>query len=61
MSTRFEKTKPPSEKRVKQTTSGPSKRRRTLQISSLESEEETGDRLVEPTDQEVNTSVGRKA
>ena len=36
-------------------------RRRTLQISSSESKEETGDKLVEPIDQEAKTLAGRKA
>ena len=50
-STRLEKKKPmqtPSlEKRVKKTSSGPSKRRKTLQIYSFKFEEETSDRPIQ--------------
>ena len=60
-STRFEKTKNPPKKRVKKKIGGPSKRTRTLQVSFSKSEEEIGDRPVEPMDQEVKTSAGMKA
>ena len=60
-STSLERTKNPPKKRVKQTTSGPRKKRITLKISSSKSKEETGDRPVEPVDQEEKTSAGRKA
>ena len=46
---------------MKKTTSGPNKKRITLQISSSNSKEQTDDRLVELVDQEAKTSAGRKA
>ena len=64
-SSRLEKTKtmetPTPTKRTKETTSGPGKKRKTLQISSSHSKEETGGRLIQHTVQEVKNSTGRRA
>lgn len=57
-STSLERTKTPPKKRVKKTTSGPRKKRRTLQISSSE---EIGDRPTKPADQEAKTLARQKS
>ena len=65
-SSRIEKTKhlpkPSPRKRTKVTTSGPRKRRKTLQISSFDlEEEETSSKLVQQDVREAKSSIGRKA
>ena len=60
-STRLERTITAPKKRFKKTTSGPRKKRRTLQISSSDSKEETGDIPFEPAHKEAKTLVRRKA